>query len=171
MTHDELMALLDKATAGEWPQPNDKSPNEATISLPFAYVSCGGSSNRRHANAAAIVAAINYLRSDEFRRVREDAARYRWLRDSRPCSFALQFNDHHNVYQTVAETFEDSARDQKADYYGDCPPEEREKMIATDTIWTLHIYPNTPIGFNVYHAATLDAAVDAARDKGGEDGH
>ena len=29
-------------------------------------------------------------------------------------------------------------------------------------IWRLQIYPDTPIGFNVWHGATLDAAIDAA---------
>jgi len=31
-------------------------------------------------------------------------------------------------------------------------------------IWRLQIYPDTPIGFNVWHGATLDAAIDAARE-------
>ncbi len=89
--------------------------------------------------------------------VETDAARYRWLRDSRACSLEVSFNDHHNMYMSVADTLENLQ-----EYYDDISAAEREKMVATDTIWTVHIYPNTPVGFNVYHAATLDAAIDAA---------
>ena len=46
---------------------------------------------------------------------------------------------------------------------GDSERKEVERMKATNTIWTVQIYPNTPVGFNIWHAATLDAAIDAAR--------
>lgn len=88
---------------------------------------------------------------------RRDAERYRWLRDSDACSLSISHNDHHNMYLSVADTLDDSQG-----YYREVNGEERKKMIATDTIWTLHIYPDTPVGFNVYHAASLDAAIDEA---------
>jgi hypothetical protein len=105
----------------------------------------------------------NQKLKDEVEALTADAERYRWLRDSQNCSLSINHNDHHCVYESVEQTFYNFAGDPKADYYADVPADERAKMIATDTIWTLHIYPNTPVGFNVYHAATLDAAIDAAR--------
>jgi hypothetical protein len=71
-----------------------------------------------------------------------DAARYRWLRDSSACSLTLTHNDHHVVYESLAD--------------------EKARMVASDSVWTLHVYPNTPVGFNVWHGATLDTAIDAA---------
>lgn len=94
-----------------------------------------------------------------------DAARYRRLRDSSNCSMTISHNDHHFMYLSVADTLDDSQG-----YYDDVPEDERAAMIATDTIWTLHIYQNTPVGFNVYHGATLDAVVDAAIASGADHG-
>lgn len=87
----------------------------------------------------------------------QDEKRFAWLKSSKACSLSISHNDHHNMYLSVADTLNDSQG-----YYDDVPEAERAKMIETDTIWTVHIYPNTPVGFNVYHAATLDAAIDAA---------
>lgn len=84
-------------------------------------------------------------------------ARYAYLRDSRNCSLEVKQNDHRIMYQSVEETL-----DNAPDYYDEIPDEERARMIATNTIWTIHVYPNTPVGFHTFHAATLDAAIDAA---------
>lgn len=91
---------------------------------------------------------------------REDAERWRFVRDSTACSLSLTHNDHHVVYQSAADTLDDPQG-----YYNDLPDGERERMIEQDSIWTLHVYPNSPVGFNVYHGATLDAAIDQARGK------
>lgn len=87
-----------------------------------------------------------------------DAARYRWLRDMRPCSFTLGYNDDHTSnYMTASEWI-----DNNSDWFSDCPADEIQKMRDANTIWTLQVYPNTPVGFNVWSAASLDAAIDAA---------
>lgn len=98
MTTDELMALLDKATAGEWELGGPSGLTGVCLVGDFDNRKIGTvlvdrlkrGNDAAHgetepdpegqANAAAICAAVNYLRSDEYRRVREDAARYRWLR-------------------------------------------------------------------------------------------
>lgn len=87
----------------------------------------------------------------------KDAGRYRWISENAGCSLSISHNDHHNVYQTVQDTLDDSQG-----YYDEIQPDERELMIQSDTIWTVQEYPNTPIGFNVWHAASLSAAIDAA---------
>lgn len=86
-----------------------------------------------------------------------DARRYRWLRDLTPCSLTLSRNDGHAInYMTAAQWIEQSPEE-----FADDPPEEIERMKATNTIWTIQIYPNTPVGFTRWNAATLDAAIDA----------
>jgi len=118
-----------------------------------AYLNAWGRTTVKGSMKAALQAALNARACGDAK----DAERYRVLRDSTNCTFTLTHNDHHVMYRSVEDTLDDPF-----DYYGDTPDDERAKMIATDTIWTLHIYPNTPVGFNVYHAASLDAVVDAA---------
>jgi hypothetical protein len=52
--------------------------------------------------------------------------------------------------------------DDNADWYVDDNPEEVQRMRDTNTIWRLQVYPNTPVGFNVWNGSTLDSAIDAA---------
>lgn len=56
----------------------------------------------------------------------------------------LAVNEHKANYQTVAEFFEEMiAR-------GMDRPEELARMVAADTIYTLQVYPRTPIGSTTY---------------------
>jgi hypothetical protein len=89
----------------------------------------------------------------------EDAARYRWLRDLECCSFSLSHDDSHKPNYTTAKEWIESYQ---PDWFEDVPPDELQKMKDANSIWCLQIYPNTPIGFNTWHGATLDAAIDAA---------
>jgi hypothetical protein len=87
-----------------------------------------------------------------------DAEKWRWLRDATPCSLTLSRNDGHAInYMTATQWIE-----QFADDFADDDPAEVERMKATNTIWTLQVYPNTPVGFYRWNGATLDAAIDAA---------
>lgn len=40
----------------------------------------------------------------------------------------------------------------------DIPPGELEKMLATDELWVVRWYPDTPVGFHQVAASTLEAA-------------
>jgi hypothetical protein len=92
----------------------------------------------------------------------KDAARWRWLRDSTPCSLHVSRNDDHAPnYMTAAQWIAEFP-----DAFTDDPPDEVRRMVETNTIWTVQIYPNTPVGFNWWHASTLDAALDAAMSAG-----
>lgn len=71
---------------------------------------------------------------------------------------SLTHNEHRNYYQSAREAIAEWD-----DGYADWPPGEMEKAIATDSIWVLHWYPNTPVGFNCVAASTLEAVLDAAR--------
>ena len=86
------------------------------------------------------------------------AAQYRWLRDLDCNSLSLSRNDGHAPsYMTAAEYI-----DSYPDFFNDVPADELVAMRATNTIWSLQVYPNTPVGFNVWHGATAEAAVNAA---------
>jgi hypothetical protein len=88
-----------------------------------------------------------------------DAERYRWLRDHACNSLHVtRDGDHACNYLTAAQWIESCPED-----FQDDGAQEIERMKATNTIWRLQVYPNTPIGFWVLHASTLDAAIDAAR--------
>ena len=94
----------------------------------------------------------------EIERLRADAARYRWLRDLRCNSVSVSRDDDHACnYMTASEWI-----DNNADWYVDDNPEEVQRMRDTNTIWRLQVYPNTPVGFNVWNGSTLDSAIDAA---------
>jgi len=69
-------------------------------------------------------------------------------------SFALTHNAHKDYYETVAETLENGP------YYEGhawASLEERQRAIDSDSLWTMHWYPETPVGFNVVHASSLEA--------------
>ena len=73
-------------------------------------------------------------------------------------------NDGHKPnYMTAKEWIEEY----QPDWFEEVPANELQRMKDTDTIWCLQVYPNTPIGFNTYQAATLDTAIDSAQKDGG----
>lgn len=87
------------------------------------------------------------------------ALRYAWLTQT-PCNslHVTRDGDHACNYVTATEWIEEYCPED----FRDVDPAEVERMKATNTIWRVQIYPNTPVGFNAFHGATLDAAIDAA---------
>ena len=76
------------------------------------------------------------------------------------CGVYVQVNAHRDVYQTVAQWFEDQAS--CGFPLGNIPPEVCAEMVRLDTMVEVQFYPDTPVGFyNVVHF-DLDAALDAA---------
>lgn len=59
------------------------------------------------------------------------------------CGLYLEHNPHKDMYQSIEQYLEEKD-------LLECPPEmrdgEREKCIATGEYWSLHWYPDTPIG-------------------------
>ncbi|GAB2913992.1 hypothetical protein [Paralcaligenes ginsengisoli] len=95
-----------------------------------------------------------------------DAARYRYLRDHVCNSLHLSRDgDHACNYVTAKEWIEKFA---PADDFADIDPVELERMKATNTIWCLQIYPDTPVGFNVWNGATLDSVINKAMQQEGQ---
>lgn len=99
----------------------------------------------------------------ELLEARQDARRYQWLRDIQCNHFSLSLNEDPAInYVTVKKFIEEF----DPEWLHDIEPDELQKMKDTNTLWHLQIYPNTPIGFNVYFGATLDEAIDAALAEG-----
>jgi hypothetical protein len=72
-------------------------------------------------------------------------------------SFQLTFNDEHAInYMTAAEYYVGDRDD------GWISPEEREKAIANNSVWTLQWYPETPVGFHIMRASSAAAVIAAA---------
>ena len=94
-----------------------------------------------------------------------DAERYRWLRDHVCSSLHLSHNgDHSCNYTTAKEWIEEYA----PSWFNEDDPQEIEQMKQLDTIWTLQVYPDTPVGFVVWNGASLDSVIDRAiEEKGG----
>ncbi|APU92973.1 hypothetical protein PQB34_gp45 [Ochrobactrum phage POI1126] len=76
-------------------------------------------------------------------------------------SLRITCNDHKSNYQTAQEAIEDG-RWYAADEF--VSPEELQKAIGTNTIWSLQWYPQTPAGFQVLHASSFQAILDYVSD-------
>lgn len=72
------------------------------------------------------------------------------------CALYLEHNDCRSVYQTVAQHLEELASRSDGDMYQWQSDECKARAIATNEIWTLQWYPETPIGFNAVAAPTLE---------------
>lgn len=79
-------------------------------------------------------------------------------------SLTIGFNDLHACnYQTARQWSEEMGDMDGSQTYNDLrdwvSPEEREKALATNSVWSLHWYPNTPIGFNELLASSFSALI------------
>ena len=78
-----------------------------------------------------------------------------WLPEHK-CGLHLSHNEHRDVYETVEDFYE-------PDYF--VSPEEWQKAVAEDSVWVLHWYPHTPIGFHRIAASTLEAIEQVLKEK------
>ena len=79
-----------------------------------------------------------------------------WLPEHK-CGLYLGHNAHKDVYETIEEYYDPE------DFVS---REEWMKAVETDSVWHLHWYPDTPIGFYTVCASTLDAVEEAIRARG-----
>ena len=87
-----------------------------------------------------------------------DANRFRFISRLKCNHFHIGYNDGHKVnYTSLKEWIDESD-----DLYSDVDSETRRMMVESDSDWSIQIYPDTPIGFNVYRASTLADVIDAA---------
>ena len=79
-----------------------------------------------------------------------------WLPEHK-CGLYLEHNAHKDVYETIEEFYD----------FGDFVSEkERLKAIEANSVWKLQWYPDTPIGFYIACASTLDAIEEFIRARG-----
>ena len=84
---------------------------------------------------------------------------YEWLARLRPNSLLLELNEHACNYVTANEWIDSYSPDE----FKDVPAPLIAGMKATNTIWRLQIYPNTPVGCDVWYGPTLDSVIEQAR--------
>lgn len=92
---ERVMGLIAKATPEEWrAEAPIESPNEAHIRFRAGYVEFGGSRFGREANAEAVAAAMNLLRTHgpALLAAEADARRYLWLRHDPPSSCCVRID-------------------------------------------------------------------------------
>ncbi len=65
---------------------------------------------------------------------------------------SIEKDPHRANYESVEEY--ERWRGESDDWVS---PEEREKAIETDTLWTIQWYPDTPVGFCYLMASSLEA--------------
>ena len=79
-----------------------------------------------------------------------------WLANLDVNSVHLERNGENACnYMTAAQWIEGEINSYTADDYKECSVEELQRMKDTNTIWSLQIYPSTPIGFYRWLAPTM----------------
>lgn len=82
-----------------------------------------------------------------------------WLANLKANAIHLGRNDEHACnYMFATQWIEEHPEDFKH-----CAPEEIKRMEETDTIWSLQIYPATPVGFVRWVAPTMLGVIAKAR--------
>lgn len=77
------------------------------------------------------------------------------------CGLYLTHNEHKDYYQTAEQAIKElEERDNMSIDWA--TPTSRQRCIDTNEIWSLQWYPNTPVGFNIIHGATLEEVIEAA---------
>ena len=89
--------------------------------------------------------------------------RWEFLATWNPNQLHLDRNPHSVNYEPVESWFEHTVDNDNPW----CEPldGEREKIVATRSLWTLQVYPSTPIGFYAVCASSLEALVDWAMEQ------
>jgi len=75
------------------------------------------------------------------------------------CSITLEINLHEDNYQTVVDYLSEFPHNQFVD---DMPKEIYNKMIETNTIIELYVYPDNPISYYKIYGYDLDMVLDEA---------
>jgi hypothetical protein len=79
-----------------------------------------------------------------------------------PCvSLTISFNDHATLYQTVAEWIADADMNNGQDWVSE---DEKQRAIATDSVWVCQWYPDTPVGFCSLAASSFEALMRGVRE-------
>jgi len=77
-------------------------------------------------------------------------------------NLTIEHNPHKAVYQNVEQWLVAECHDDP----DKVNPDDRAAMLATDEVWVIQWYPDTPIGFHIVYAATLPRALERALEVG-----
>ncbi len=78
-----------------------------------------------------------------------------WLPEHK-CGLSLSHNDHRGVYESLEQYYD------AADFVS---VDEWIKALAEDSVWVLHWYPDTPVGFYRMAASSLEALEAAVKER------
>jgi hypothetical protein len=78
-----------------------------------------------------------------------------WLPEHK-CGLHLSHNEHKDVYESIQDFYD--AKDFVS-------PEEYIKAIDENSVWQLQWYPETPVGFHIVAASSLEAIEQAVKGK------
>ena len=96
----------------------------------------------------------------------KDAQKLLTLLNGKYSSLTIGFNDEHAANYTDAQGWHDEWGMYGGGADHDCiqwaSEDEREKAIKNNTVWTIHWYPDTPVGFTCVGASTFEAAATFA---------
>ena len=101
------------------------------------------------------VPMIEELRQAIAEAEKRECAGLNWL-PKHKCGLHISHNEHRDVYETVEEFYEMDDFISKAEW---------EKAVAEDSVWVLHWYPETPVGFHRIAASTLEAIEAKLKEK------
>lgn len=79
-----------------------------------------------------------------------------WLPEHK-CGLYLEHNAHKDVYETIEEFYDPGAFVSEKEWF---------KAVEANSVWKLQWYPDTPIGFYIVCASTLDAIEEYIRARG-----
>ncbi len=81
------------------------------------------------------------------------------LIENTKCSITLEINQHRDIYESVEQYMQGYPHES---FIKDIEQEVYNKMVETDTIIELQVYPNTPISFYKIYGYDLDMVLDEA---------
>lgn len=84
---------------------------------------------------------------------------YTWIISQKVNSLHISYNDHAANYVDAKTWIEQY----QPDWFKDTPAALLKAMKQTNSIWALQVYPDTPVGFYVWHGPTLDSVIEQAR--------
>lgn len=77
------------------------------------------------------------------------------------CGLFLTHNEHKNYYETAADKIREWEETEWNPTWKD--EDAKQRAIDTNEIWELQWYPDTPVGFCVVAAPTLEEVLELGR--------
>jgi hypothetical protein len=85
--------------------------------------------------------------------------RYEWLASLKANSWTLGYQEPNAAnYRTAKEWIEEDC----PDWFEHTDPTELQRMKDSNVIWSLQVYPDTPIGSYTWYGASMDYVIDQA---------